>query len=268
MDTYFRARELASTRARLAWGMEKRIASGKMWPNWRAPFGMRWADEDKSALAVDEKTIGVVLRIFNDIPAKVGAKQLARRLTDEGILSPTGRDHWSADTICDIIRNPVYRGIAVVRRRGVPSRVVFDESKGIFVRRRNRDTDYDLFTLPEGTVPRVVSDDLWQAAERALASGFLGQRRGNLDGKYLLRGGFAVCAECGHALRPAYGKNHQLIYACRSNGGMLCRTGASVRVTQEYLDVSVWSGIIDICAQPKLVEQRLAELSGTVRLSV
>jgi len=260
MDTYFRARELATTRARLAWGMQKRLSAGKMWPNWRAPYGCVWANEDKSALVFDEATKRHVLRIFRDIASGISASQLAVQLAKEGILSPTGKNHWDAGTICDIIHNPLYRGIAVVRRRSVPERIVFDVTKGIHVSRRNRDDDYEEVVLPSGTVPALVDEETWRRAEETLAGKFLGQRRGNLEEKYLLRGGFVVCSKCGSALRPAYGRNHQLIYACRSNGSMLCKTGASVRVTQQHLDTAVWADIIDLCSQPALLERRLAEL--------
>src|SRR5438874_86590 len=57
----------------------------------------------------------------------------------------------------------------------------------------------DPVELPEGTYPRILSDELYEKVmDRAATNSALATRNSRTPERYLLRAGFAHCAYCGY----------------------------------------------------------------------
>src|SRR5262249_16372920 len=106
--------EHAKIRERTMRGRIARIASGKPPVGPRPPYGYQWRDDRDSdgkpiklALAEHPETGWVVRRIFAEIAAGSSARAVARRLTADGVPTPTGRSRvWGQTTVASILRHP------------------------------------------------------------------------------------------------------------------------------------------------------------------
>jgi site-specific DNA recombinase len=72
-------------------GRLARAQSGKLIPGWKPLYGYQWADEGKTRYVVNAVAEPVVRRIFSETRAGVARRELARRLTRDGIPTPSGR---------------------------------------------------------------------------------------------------------------------------------------------------------------------------------
>ncbi|MET1047126.1 MAG: transposase [Hyphomicrobium sp.] len=103
-----------------------------------------------------EKTALTVKRIF-ELVVKHSLAEVARRLTEDGELTPSGSVNWNGSTVRAIVTNPLYAGRIEYRRHKGPEE--FQEGY-----------NGDLV---------IVSDDEWMAAQNALEA-----RRTNLGASH------------------------------------------------------------------------------------
>ena len=65
---------------------------------------------------IDEEAAPVVRQIFSLCLAGNGPTKIARMLTEEGIPSPGGKDHWNPSNIKSILTNEKYKGDALLQK--------------------------------------------------------------------------------------------------------------------------------------------------------
>src|SRR5213080_3863534 len=112
---------------RMRRGRQAKLRAGTLLPWTRPPFGYRLDPErprQASAVRVEPSEAVLVAQLF-DWYLEPGATvyRLARRLTDLGVLTPTGKPRWNAASVRGILRNPAYTGRALTNRtRVVPAR--------------------------------------------------------------------------------------------------------------------------------------------------
>jgi len=101
---------------RMRRGRLAKLRSGQLLPWLRVPFGYRTDPErprDPAGLRVEEYEAAIIRQMFAwylEQGATLGT--IARRLTEGGILTPTGKISWSRSTIRGILKNPAYVGNA------------------------------------------------------------------------------------------------------------------------------------------------------------
>jgi site-specific DNA recombinase len=101
---------------RMRRGRLAKLRAGQLLPWMRVPFGYRTNPErprDPAGLRVDEYEAAIVRQMFAwylEHGATLGG--IARRLTEGGILTPTGKSGWSRGTVRGILRNTAYVGVA------------------------------------------------------------------------------------------------------------------------------------------------------------
>lgn len=105
-------------------------------------------DPVTDALTVDDAQAEAVRRIFALCLEGLGARRIAKKLTEEGWPSPEGRG-WVYGTISRILRNPVYKGL--LRQ--------FHKGQGF------KDTKVPPMFVP---VPAIVPEDVWEEAQACL----------------------------------------------------------------------------------------------------
>ena len=163
-------------------------------------YGYRKDPEQKSHWLIDEEAAPVVRRIYDMACKGHGPYEIARILTKEQIDNPghhfsqhdygMRKDYvdslhshdWSGVTVTRILTHPEYMGHTVNFRTG--KRFFKDD------RHENPPEEWVIF---ENTHEAIVTDEVWQLAQRALRS----RKRTDTLGEANPLTGLMYCAECG-----------------------------------------------------------------------
>ena len=223
---------------------------------------------------VNEQEAAVVRRIFELCAAAYGQKAIAKRLNDEGALSPRaqqGRSRsWAPSSVREVLYRPLYRGEIVwnqtrKRDRWGQSRRS-DRAEGEWLR----------VDAPE---LRIVPEALWSDAhtrlDAARATYFRGTKGrpfgrpplGN-PSKYLLTN-FAQCGCCGGSLKVRTRSHRHFrakFYGCsgyHDRGQTVCRNGADIPM--EDADGIVLEAVLDDVMTPDVLEEAVDEALGLIQ---
>lgn len=229
-------------------GRMARVQSGKLIPGGRPPFGYCWRDASRAALDLDPETAPIVRWMFETIVAGGTLRKIVSDLRARGVLTPTKHGQWHAQTVRDILLRQHYCGRAYAwgwRKRTKDNPQQFDPDKAIL--------------LPPGTVPAIVSEDLWQAAQERLQ---LNRARSIRSAKNpesaLLRGGYVTCGRCGRNMQARPRSNGRIEYLCahgKRNGDC-----GGCYISGPLLDAATWKRVESILRNPEIVEQELIRL--------
>ncbi|HEY8557027.1 MAG TPA: recombinase family protein, partial [Actinomycetes bacterium] len=112
---------------RMRRGRLAKLRAGTLLPWTTPPFGYRLDPErprQASAVRVEPGEAVLVAQLFDwYLQPQATVYRLARRLTDLGVATPTGKPRWNAASVRGILRNPAYTGRALTNRtRVVPAR--------------------------------------------------------------------------------------------------------------------------------------------------
>jgi site-specific DNA recombinase len=112
---------------RMRRGRLAKLRAGTLLPWTRPPFGYRLDHErprDAAAVRVEPGEAVLVAQLFDwYLEPQATVYRLARRLTDLGVATPTGKPRWNAASVRGIPRNPAYTGRALTNRsRVAPAR--------------------------------------------------------------------------------------------------------------------------------------------------
>ncbi len=183
---------------------------------WKASYGYRRIARSAATGAahheVYEPEAAVVRRIFADRAAGITVREICRRLNADGVPSPTGKPTWGHSTLCRLLRNEAYIG-----------RVFYNRTESVPDRRptrRNRQVPRDRDEWIPIECPRIVSDELFQAAGRVATDNTKWSPRRAEPGQWLLKG-LVKCGVCGvgtncHKMRGRNGTWHRYYY-CRNH---------------------------------------------------
>ncbi len=227
---------------------------------------------------IDPEQAEIVRRIFTLAAEGSGFKRIAAHLNREGVPSPrprrSGRPRsWTSSSVRGVLLNPLYRGHVVwgrIRKR---------DSWGL---KKYLDRPENEWVKLDAEHLRIVSDELWDAAARRIASTRLAQghdagRRaggrpiGATGSRYLLTG-FAQCEVCGgglvvgsqdlkrHGRRPVYGCSYH-----RERGNAVCVNRLVAPI--EIADRAVLAAIEGDVMRVEVVDTALEEALDTLRLS-
>jgi len=170
----------------------------------------------------EDETVDVVHEIFAKCLEGWGPVKIANYLSDKGIPTPkqvTGASNagtrWNGTSVRNILQNVNYIG-----------NLVQGKCSGISVTTRQRKpTDESEWIRTEGTHEAIVSKEVFNQAQRMLASR-AGRGRGKTKAQKSLFTNTLYCADCGHGMWS--GKNNAgSYYVCggyRSQGKNYCTT--------------------------------------------
>lgn len=227
-------------------GRRARVEAGKLLPTGMVLYGYRWRDETKSQLDSDPETVPIVERIYREYVQGSSIRTIADALSAAGIPTPTRQSNrWQYATVRNILRNAAYKGQAFGwgyrhSRPGKPQ--YFDSEQAI--------------ELPEGTIAPIVSADVWDTAQRRLATNQQRSRRNAKEPEAaLLRSGFARCGHCGWALkaRPKTGGRYE--YICGRRSSLNDCLGPSILVST--LDSAAWGRVEHLMFAEGVIEQEI-----------
>ena len=186
----------------------------------------------------------VIVHIYEQYVAGVGLRTVVKDLNDRRVPSPKagkrGKGFWGISAIWEMLRRERYLGKLAwgerekAYRSGTKVRLIRAEDKR---------------TLAQRPDLRIVSEELWQAAQTRIAK----NKRQNSgkrapEGrppKYLLSG-FARCAICGGSMKVLAGRNNKTpikVYGCANHhdaGNAVCANTLRKPVEQVYQSVVAW----------------------------
>ncbi|HET9564742.1 MAG TPA: recombinase family protein [Mycobacterium sp.] len=223
---------------------------------WKASYGYRRIPRSTATGAahheIYEPEATVVRRIFTDRAAGISVREICRRLNADGVPSPTGKPTWGTSTLCRLLRNEAYIG-----------RVYYNRTESVPDRRptrRHRQVPRDRDEWIPIECPRIISDDLFQAAGHVATDNTKWSPRRAEPGQWLLKG-LVKCGVCGvgtrcHKMRGRNGTWHRY-YHCRNHDPI--RAGGESRrcpernIRADALDAFVFDHIRTAITQPDLL---------------
>jgi site-specific DNA recombinase len=186
------------------------------------PFGFK-LNEARDGYVVNEETMQIVRRIFQEVADGAGLYHVKRALEAEAVPSPSGGPHWSRSTLRDFLRKDTYfphtfAEVSALVSPEVAAGLDSERSYGVawasrhdwrvLGRERRPDGTYRdvrehaerpreewiALPVPDAGVPREVAERARRNVELRLPAPKAGRR------VWELSGGFASCAECGRGL--------------------------------------------------------------------
>jgi site-specific DNA recombinase len=183
---------------------------------WKASYGYRRIARSPATgqahHEVYEPEAAVVRRIFTDRAAGITVREICRRLNADAVPSPTGKPTWGHSTLSRLLRNEAYIG-----------RVYYNRTESVPDRRptrRTRQVPRDRDEWVPIDCPRIIADELFQAAGRVATDNTKWSPRRAEPGAWLLKG-LVKCGVCGvgtncHKMRGRNGTWHRYYY-CRNH---------------------------------------------------
>src|SRR3954447_16682140 len=183
---------------------------------WKTAYGFRRIPRSTTTgpahWEIYEPEAVVVRRIFSDRAAGTTVREICRRLNTDRVPSPTGKATWGTSTLLRLLRNEAYVGrVYYNRTESVPDRRPTRPNRQV---PRNRDEWIPI------DCPRIVTDDVFEAAAQVSGDNSKWSPRRAEPGEWLLKG-LVKCGVCGvgtncHKMRGRNGTRHRYYY-CRNH---------------------------------------------------
>ena len=243
---------------RMRRGRQAKLRAGTLLPWTTPPFGYRLDPErprDAAGVRVEPDTAVLVAQLFDwYLEPRATVYRLAKRLTDLGVATPTGKPRWNAASVRGILRNPAYAGRAQTNRTRV-----------VAARRRKS------ALLPVGpgqshaprpqedwiavAVPAIVSEETFARVQAKLDTNQQSAAR-NTRHEHLLRA-LVSCGRCRLSCTVRRTQAGYRYYLCRGRTDAL-RVARGQRCNARYtpagqLDELVWGDLCALLADPTQV---------------
>ncbi|MBQ2803295.1 MAG: recombinase family protein [Lachnospiraceae bacterium] len=171
-----------------------------------APYGYKKSADNKHKLEPDCLAAEVVRRIFGDYLKGFSPKEIARMLTDDGIVNPATykrmngsnykcgqkiseeEKHWKADTIKRILQDEQYTGVLIQHKR---SKRKLTDAKPIRVPKEQ-------WVRCENTHEAIVSKENWESVQQMMKTV---KRDAVKKDEVTIFKGLLKCGDCKHAMR-------------------------------------------------------------------
>lgn len=250
---------------RMRRGRLAKLRAGQLLPWMRVPFGYRTDPErprDPAGLRVDDYEAAIVQEMFAWYLEQGGTLgSIARRLTQRGVPTPTGKSTWHRSTIRNMLKNSAYIGNAYghcthlvpAKARRSPMEPV---GGGVTINRRPED---EWITV---TVPQIVDSETFDLVQEKLSHNQRFALRNNKSHRYLLRT-LVSCGTCRQGSNARTTWRGHSYYVCRGHSEIVteqrCRT-RHVPTTQ--LDELVWQDLCEVLTHPEHIKDALQRAHG------
>lgn len=249
---------------RMRRGRQAKLRSGRLLPWSKAPYGYLLASErprDPDHLRLDPVKVAVVEQIFAwyTQPERLSLYEVAKRLSQAHIPTPSGGLVWHVASVRGILLNPAYTGTAYSgRTHSVPARQRKSAMLPVGPGQSQRPAPPEAWIpIP---VPAIISQETFDLAQDRLSQNRQLARRNNDTYDYLLRG-LVNCAQCHLACLGRSLPHGYHYYACRGrNDGARVAEGraCSARYAPAVaLDELVWQDLCLLIQRPALVMHEL-----------
>src|SRR6266542_72602 len=208
--------------------------AGTLLPWTRAPFGYRVDPQRPGEVAgvrVEPDEAVLVAQLFDwYLEAGVTLYRLAKRLTDLGIATPTGKPRWNVASVRGILRNPAYAGRAQTNRtRVAPARQRKSALLPVGPGQSHAPRPPEEWITV--AVPQIVSEETFAQVQAKLDTNQQGAAR-NARHPYLLRA-LVSCGACRLSCTARTTQNGYNYYLCVGRTDAL-RRAQGQRCTARY----------------------------------
>ncbi|HXQ56293.1 MAG TPA: recombinase family protein, partial [Actinomycetes bacterium] len=252
---------------RMRRGRLAKLRAGTLLPWTRPPFGYRLDHErprDAAAVRVEPGEAVLVAQLFDwYLEPQATVYRLARRLTDLGVATPTGKPRWNAASVRGILRNPAYTGRALTNRsRVAPARrrksALLPVGPGTTHAQRPEE---DWITVP---VPPIIAEETFAQVQAKLDTNQQSAAR-NTRHEYLLRA-LVSCGACRLSCTARQSRAGYRYYLCRGHTDAL-RAAQGQRCNSRFipagqLDELVWADLCALLTDPAQVAHALQRARG------
>ena len=182
--------------------MEQLAREGK-WVSGVPPIGYVVGEDRRLKLGSPE-AVATVKRIFREYLAGGSLRGVARGLTDDGVLSPKGKN-WTAAGIKGVLVNPAYLGNTCYNQRAISK----------YKRKGSKTNDPADWIVAEGTHPPLITRQEHDQVKEILASRKATHSTPHKNGGRFV---FSNLLRCGHCGKQMIGStdNGYPVYVCYS----------------------------------------------------
>jgi site-specific DNA recombinase len=229
----------ASIVEKLMLGKRTTIRKGKAILSSARPYGFKPIYGEGRLEGIEDE-LRVVKRIFDWMTKEHRSLGwIVRRLNEDGVPTVQGASKgWGRAAIHGILKNPLYTGrLAWGKDRTFPAPHKPGQPSSARQKRLARPRPESEWIIVEGVVPRLISDEQFEAVREVLRRNKELQRRVPEE-PYLLRG-FLFCGECGARMRCHKNPNGQLCYQCTNRDTTIKHKGRKCRMADE-IEADVW----------------------------
>ena len=252
---------------RMRRGRQAKLRAGTLLPWTTPPFGYRLDPErprDVAGVRVEPGEAVLVAQLFDwYLEPQATVYRLAKRLTDLGVATPTGKPRWNAASVRGILRNPAYVGRAQTNRtQVVPARrrksALLPVGPGESHTPRPQE---DWIAVP---VPAILSEETFARVQAKLDTNQQTAAR-NTRHQHLLRA-LVSCGLCRLSCTVRRTQAGYRYYLCRGRTDAL-RAAQGRRCTARYtpaeqLDQLVWADLCALLCDPAQVARALERARG------
>ena len=171
-----------------AWGFNKKFAAGGICMPTANFLG--YAKDKDGVIIIDETEAPIVQRIFREYIGGYTLTQIAQRLTNDGVKTPSGKSRWHNTGVLAIIQNHKYCGDAIM---GKTYRLDVTSHKRI----KNDGVARDLFHIKDCCPPIVTKEEFALANAEYDNRISLRSTTKSGKGKYSTKYTFSGMLECG-----------------------------------------------------------------------
>jgi ssDNA-binding Zn-finger/Zn-ribbon topoisomerase 1 len=170
------------------------------------------AKKKRTLIVKNDSSAEVVRRIFSMYLNGFGYDKIAKKLSHEEIISPSGDNKWCGNTIKMILENPLYGGMLEQGRYKKVGYKKTGRDKKVIKLDRNE-------WIGEEEFQGIISKEIFYEVQKQIA---VRSNKGNKGEKPHLFSGLLRCAECGKAL--VYKKKSKGYKCSGSQDGSGCST--------------------------------------------
>jgi site-specific DNA recombinase len=233
-----------------------------------APYGYRYikkTDISSAFYEVIEQQAEVVRRVFRLFTEDgLSINAIARELSDNGVVTRTGKSKWDRSTVWGMLRNPAYKGKACFGKTEKTDRKKVTRplrQRGGFSPRCNCNRERPRTDWIEIAVPPIVREETFELTQERLEQNKHFSPRRTIEPSLLQ--GMMVCNRCGYAFyRTSTRTSKRKIYYYRCLGsddyryanGRVCQNQP---IRQDHLDKLVWDHVVRLLENPELIRGEL-----------
>lgn len=208
--------ESRSISENVTWGQRKRFADGKVSIPYGQFLGYRKGADGLPEIVPEEAEI--VRDIYRMFIEGMSTNAIAKRLTDNGVPTPSGKSKWQRQTIDSILANEKYKGSALLQKK-----FTID-----FLQKKMKPNEGEVPQYyVEHSHPPIIPPDEWERVQLEIARRRNSEKRTNCGSPFSAK---LVCGDCGEfygsKVWHSNSKYRRTIWQCNGKfkGDCKCRT--------------------------------------------
>ena len=233
-----------------------------------APYGYRYVRKSDDAAAyydIIEAEADVVRMVYDRyVTQGISIGAITRLLNERGVPTRKQMSRWERSTVWAMLRNPAYKGAACFGKTQMAPRQRITRplrQRGGLGSRDSAHHERPRGDWIEIAVPALIGEDTFARAEEMLEENKIHAPRRTIEPSVVQ--GLVSCRKCGYALsRTSTRSSARNIhyYRCigsdawRHLGGRVCENRP---VRQDLLDHLVWTEIVRLLEDPRLIQAEL-----------